>query len=117
MKKVAISLALVVLVSACGRSEPASRSYGGASLGFASGPISQACLRADRKAANRRLCGCVQHVADRSLSQGDQQLAASFFEDPHRSQEVRQSDNLRHESFWKRYKAFAGRAESLCRGV
>ena len=84
---------------------------------FSSGPISQACLQAGRKAANRQLCGCVQHVADRSLSGGDQRLAASFFADPHRAQEVRQSDGARNEAFWQRYKAFAATAEQTCKGL
>jgi len=41
----------------------------------------------------------------------------TFFADPHRAQEVRQSDNPRDEAFWQRYKAFASRAENICRGV
>lgn len=81
---------------------------------YATGPIQTACLRADRKAATRQLCGCVQAVANRSLSNADQRLAVTFFSDPHRAQEVRQSDNRRHEVFWDKYKAFAARAESTC---
>jgi len=56
-------------------------------------------------------------VADRDLSRADQRLAVTFFADPHRAQEVRQSDNPRDEAFWQRYKAFASRAENICRGV
>ncbi|MEC3862465.1 hypothetical protein VK792_14325 [Mesobacterium sp. TK19101] len=83
---------------------------------FSSGPISAACLQADRKAANRDLCGCVQTVANRSLSGADQRFAATFFKDPHKAQEIRQSDNSSHEAFWQRYKAFAEEAEVLCQG-
>lgn len=81
------------------------------------GPIESACLRADRKSASRVLCNCVQQVADFTLDSGDQRLAASFFKDPHRAQEIRQSDNSRHESFWKRYKEFGANAESYCRSA
>jgi hypothetical protein len=82
---------------------------------YATGPIQTACLRADRKAASRQLCGCVQAVANQSLSASDRSLAASFYADPHRAQEIRQSDNARHEVFWEKYKAYAARAERVCR--
>ncbi|RLJ60470.1 hypothetical protein BCF46_0671 [Litoreibacter meonggei] len=81
------------------------------------GPIERACLKADRKAASRPLCNCVQQVADLTLSSGDQRLAATFFSDPHRAQVIRQSDNSGHEKFWKRYKQFGANAESYCRAV
>lgn len=79
------------------------------------GPIERACLKADRKAASRPLCNCVQQVADLTLDGRDQRLAASFFSDPHRAQEIRQSDRSTHEAFWKRYKSFGANAESYCR--
>jgi hypothetical protein len=41
-------------------------------------------------------------------------LAATFFSDPHRSQEIRQSDRSSHEVFWKRYKKFGARAQQMC---
>lgn len=88
-----------------------------AAYSFASGPISSACIGAGRKAANRRLCGCVQSVANRKLTNSDQKLATTFFANPHRAQEVRQSDNPRNEAFWKRYKAFASSAEQTCKGL
>lgn len=90
----------------------------GLSAGIAqAGPIERACLKADRKSASRPLCNCVQQVADLTLDNRDQRLAASFFKDPHRAQEIRQSDNSSHESFWKRYKAFGASAESYCRAL
>ena len=71
------------------------------------GTITRACMKSDRKAANRRLCNC-------TLSSSDQRLAATFFKDPHRSQEIRQSDRTSHETFWKRYKKFGSRAQQMC---
>lgn len=79
------------------------------------GPISRACLTSGRKAANTRLCGCIQAVADVALSRRDQRQAARFFRDPHRAQEIRQSDRASDEAFWLRYKAFGTRAEQSCR--
>ncbi|WP_425037972.1 hypothetical protein [Primorskyibacter sp. S187A] len=78
------------------------------------GPISRACLKADRPAANARLCRCIQAAADRDLSRADQRLAAGFFRDPHRAQEIRQSDRPSHERFWERYKRFGARAQAMC---
>lgn len=104
-------------LAACGGGrDRVDRYYGGASTQFASGPISQACMTGGRKAANRRLCGCIQSVADRKLTGSDQRMAATFFRDPHKAQEVRQSDRGSHEAFWKRYKAFAASSEEICRG-
>ena len=42
-------------------------------------------------------------------------LAATFFADPHRAQEVRQSRSRRHEAFWERYENFGQAAETFCR--
>ena len=78
------------------------------------GPIESACLRSDRDAANRSLCGCIQTVADHVLSYGDQRRAAQFFSNPQRAQDVRQSNRSSDASFWLRYKAFGDSAESYC---
>lgn len=78
------------------------------------GPIESACLRSDRQAASRALCGCIQQVANQVLSGGDQRRAAKFFSDPARAQEVRQSDRASDEAFWLRYKQFGTTAESYC---
>ncbi len=86
--------------------------------GFApasAGSIENACNSSDRNAANQQLCGCIQDVADLTLSGGDQRMAASFFQDPHKAQEIRQSDRSSHESFWQRYKNFGQTAEVYCR--
>ncbi|KAJ56151.1 hypothetical protein ACMU_10390 [Actibacterium mucosum KCTC 23349] len=78
------------------------------------GKIERACNQSDRKAATRSLCGCIQDAADLVLSTKDQSLAAKFFSDPHKAQEIRQSDNRSHESFWKRYREFGDTAEAFC---
>lgn len=79
-----------------------------------SGPIDSACVRSDRGASNKALCGCVQQVADMTLSRADQRRAASFFGDPHQAQEVRMSKSDRDNAFWARYKNFATTAEAYC---
>ena len=78
------------------------------------GAIERACLKSDRKAANRSLCNCIQDVADLTLNRRDQRLAAKFFGDPHRSQEIRQSDRDSHETFWKKYRQFGNNAKAYC---
>ena len=78
------------------------------------GTVQRACMKSDRKAANRSLCGCIDKVARKTLSSSDQRLAATFFKDPHKSQEIRQSDRSSHEVFWKRYKEFGLRAQQTC---
>ena len=80
------------------------------------GDIERACLGSDRSAANGPLCGCIQDAADLTLSTSDQRRAAAFFRDPHRAQEVRQSDRRADEVFWGRYKEFGEAAETFCRG-
>ena len=82
---------------------------------LSAGDIERACLGSDRAAANRALCGCIQDAADLTLSTKDQRRAASFFRDPHRAQEVRQSDRRSDEAFWGRYKQFGETAQSFCR--
>lgn len=78
------------------------------------GPMSSACLKSDRKAKSRKLCRCMQSVANKELSRRDQKLAASFFKDPQKAQDIRQSDKRSHEQFWKRYKAFGATFASSC---
>ena len=78
------------------------------------GVIERACMKSDRPAANRSLCGCIQSVADATLTRGEQRRAAKFFSDPHMAQVVRQSDVATDEMFWKRYKAFGATASNYC---
>lgn len=77
--------------------------------------LQRACIRSDREGATRQLCKCIQKVANQDLTRTDQRLAASFFEDPHKAQEIRQSDSRSHEIFWKRYKTFGAKATESCK--
>lgn len=112
MKYVICAVLVIVMVSGCGR-----RDRGPGGVIIAKGPIADACLAAGRENATRTLCGCIQGVADSSLSARDQNRASTFFFDPQRAQDTRQSDNARLEAFWDRYKAFADRAEQTCRSL
>ncbi len=77
--------------------------------------IRKACLKAGRVGTTHSLCRCIQQVADIKLkTRKDQRLAASFFKDPHKAQEIRQSDNAGHERFWDRYKIWGATAEEVC---
>ena len=78
------------------------------------GAIERACKRSDRAAGKQHLCSCIQQVADVTLDRRDQRMAAQFFKDPHKAQEIRQSDRRSHDVFWKKYRAFGDAAESYC---
>ena len=109
MKPIIAALLATTLLASCGggrSSQVVTRS--------ASGPISAACEQAARKGASAERCGCVQAVANDSLSRRDQQLGASFFQDPHRAQEIRQSSSRDHAEFWDRWKSFGDAANKIC---
>lgn len=76
--------------------------------------LEAACSRSQRAAANGVICGCIQDVADLTLNDRDQRLAVSFFKDPQKAQDMRQSDRRGDEKFWDRYKQFASAAGDLC---
>lgn len=78
--------------------------------GRATGPIGTACMEADRRAANARLCSCVQRTASDHLSRAEQRRAAQFFAEPDKAQEARGSSR-----FWTRYRQFSSAAERRCR--
>ncbi|MGB3244940.1 MAG: hypothetical protein WBB25_10420 [Sulfitobacter sp.] len=95
------------------------RGYGAAPsvvVQFARGPIQQACQSGGRKAASHTRCGCVQAVANQTLSGADQRRGAQYFKNPHKLQEVRQSDNAGNERFWKVWKEFGQSAGAVCGG-
>ena len=118
MRNLVILAALVALVGCGGgyRSADRGAKSGGMKVfrASANGPISKACMASDRKARSPSLCGCIQSVANRSLSASDQRTAATFYADPHRAQEMRQSDNASHERFWLKYKAYGKKAAATC---
>lgn len=76
--------------------------------------IERACLKSERAGGQRALCGCIQDAANLTLTTRDQKLAASFFRNPDRAQEIRQSNRPAHEAFWERYKNFGKTAEHFC---
>lgn len=98
--RIIISIIALSALAACGSGRP-------------SGPISRACESSERPGANALLCSCVQGAADSTLSGSEQRRAAKFFSDPQRAQDTRQQDG--QEAFWRRYRAFADRAEAICR--
>ena len=49
-----------------------------------------------------------------TLSEADQKKGASFWSDPQRAQDVRQSDNVFNEAFWLRWKNFGQTSEAMC---
>ena len=109
-------LLVVALVAGCGSSSRVDRNSSGMVTRFSSGPISRACLSSDRRARNSQLCGCIQTVANQSLSSSDQRKAASFFKKPQRAQDTKMSKTAADDAFWDRYRAFASKSEGLCRG-
>ncbi|MET4128906.1 hypothetical protein [Roseovarius sp. MBR-6] len=112
MKQIAF-FGLVLTLASCGganRFESDPR----AGRPSASGPISAACLASDRKARSPALCGCIQAVANQTLSGAEQRRAVGFYRDPHQAQEVRTSQRPGDQRFWAAYKAYADRAEQIC---
>ncbi|WP_245306314.1 hypothetical protein [Roseovarius aestuariivivens] len=111
-----IVIAMILTVAACGQPERLKSSGGPVSRGMpmAFGPISKACMASDRKRRSRELCGCIQAVADDTLSFAQQRRAVGFYRNPHEAQEIRQSDRARDEDFWTAYRAYGDQAERQC---
>jgi hypothetical protein len=80
----------------------------------AAGPIESACLRSDRDAASRSLCGCIQRVADMTLPRSDQRRAAKFFKDPDLAHQTWVSQRPADDAFWDRWTEFGAAAEAFC---
>ena len=77
--------------------------------------IENACNKSSRRGVSSSLCGCIQSVADQTLTgRGDQKLAAKFFADPQMAQDIRQSERRSHEAFWQRYRLFGATAQQKC---
>jgi hypothetical protein len=110
MKTLLIVSALIVLTACSGGRER----LNSGSTAAATGPISRACLAADRSAATPALCGCVQRVANAELSSSDRSRLARFFGDPEFAHSIRISDTNANDDFWRRYQAFVRTARSQC---
>lgn len=87
----------------------------GAAGAAQAGSIESACLKADRAAATRTLCSCIEDVAKPMFSFSEERKIAKFFAEPHLTQELRQSDSRSDEAFWDQYKAFGVAARAHCR--
>lgn len=86
----------------------------GLSLPVQAADIERACLSSERAAGNRVLCGCIQDAANLTLSPREQRMAAGFFKDPEKAQQVRSSDSRSSDAFWERYQAFGETASTFC---
>ena len=115
MKAIGLLLVSAMTLAACGGGG-GSRSdrSGPARVQFATGPIYSACMRSDRKARSRSLCGCIQATANRALSSGYQSQAVKFYNNPQLAQDIRQSDRRADERFWTTYKQYSAAAKSSC---
>lgn len=98
MQKFATIIALTTL-TACG--------------GGVTGAIGNACMDADRRAANPALCSCVQRAANATLTGREQTRAAAFFDNPQLAQDTRKASPSGR--FWTRYKEFSRTAKRMCR--
>jgi len=96
-----------------GRSGSSSGASVSRSAPMAFGPISKACMASDRKARSRALCGCIQAAANQTLNASQQRRAVAFYDNPHRAQEVRQSDRTNDERFREAYRYSRDRAKRL----
>lgn len=111
MRKYMVGLGLVALLAGCGGGGRDASSYATAST---RGPIADACLASDRRARSPQLCGCVQQVAHRTLSNADQRQGARFWRDPQQLQDMRQSDSESQNAAWRRWKNFGDTAAAVC---
>ena len=76
--------------------------------------IERACLRSDREARSRALCGCIQQAANLTLSANDQKLAASFYNKPGRLEDIQGSGRSAQLRFLERYAAYVEAARAFC---
>ena len=101
MKGLVATVCILTILTACGPR--------------VSGAVGEACMAADRQAASRTLCACVQRAANATLNGSDQARVATFFEDPEIANDTRISDTRRDERFWDRFQRFTRQAEQSCR--
>ena len=99
-----LALSCLCVLTACGGS-------GGRGV---SGEIAQACLAADRSAANPALCSCVQRAANQTLSASDKRRVVEFFGDPEVAHAMKINDSPFAEAFWDRYREFVSTSRQMC---
>ena len=120
MVRIFTAFFIMAFLASCGGTRYSSNNAAGARASassqtlYASGPIASACRAAGRKEASRARCGCVQAVANRSLSSSEQQRGVPFFSNPQRAQDLRQSDTASNERFWRKLKEFGTQAGRMC---
>ena len=111
--RVILLAGLVLALASCGGSNRSDvRST--PSRGFATGDISRACLAAGRESASPQLCGCIQSVANQTLSDSDRRRVATFFADPEVAHAVKISDTRADDAFWDRYRNFIDASRGIC---
>ncbi|WP_299848792.1 hypothetical protein [uncultured Roseovarius sp.] len=117
MKNYLILGLVATLLAGCGSSNSSKprRTTHQAPMPFASGPLGDACIASDRTARSHRLCGCIQAVANQTLTGSEQRRAVLFYNNPQQAQDIRQSERYSDEQFWKAYRAYGERAERTCR--
>ncbi len=74
--------------------------------------IKKACLKADR--GTRAQCSCIQSVANRTLNNSQQRKGATFFKDPQKAQDTRQSSRSADNKMWDAWKKFGNVAAEQC---
>lgn len=80
---------------------------------YAAGTTEAACLRSDRS-PGREACACAQAVADQTLSQSDQKIAAKIIADPDHFYTYYGSDAPRRKAFLERYRNWGSLTEQHC---
>ncbi|KEJ89681.1 hypothetical protein Z948_936 [Sulfitobacter donghicola DSW-25 = KCTC 12864 = JCM 14565] len=116
MKPMVMALLALSTLAACGGGATNYTSRGAFTPTqlYATGPLQKACLAQGRKAASSQRCGCIQAVANQTLSSAQQRRGAKAFRDPHKLQVWRQSDRASDNAFWDTWKAFGQSASSVC---
>ncbi len=111
-----LTFGLVMVISGCGGGDGFKGNPRGTSgiMPMASGPLSTACMQSDRTARSRALCGCIQAVANETLSGAEQRRAVQFYKNPQMAQDIRQSSRPADQRFWQAYRAYGDRAEQVC---
>lgn len=71
-------------------------------------------MQSNRDAKSPALCSCIQQAANLTLTPRDQKMAATFYRDPSKAQDIRQSDRRSHAVFWQRYKKYLETAQAFC---